>query len=107
MSKETPAKVSIRTRGRKASAINVSDHCRLCKCALKLKYGAIEKISYISSENFILLKASKRNDYDSGKTLAELCSVHLGIEVSSSPLELSDRVCKQCGRKIALLYIMH
>jgi hypothetical protein len=105
MSKETPAKVSIRTRGRKASAINVSDHCRLCKCALKLKYGAIEKISYISLDN--LFKSRKRNDYDSGKTLAELCSVHLGIEVSSSPLELSDRVCKQCGRKIALLYIMH
>ena len=104
MSKETPVKVSIRTRGRKASAINVSDHCRLCKCALKLKYGAIEKISYISLDN--LFKSRKRNDYDNGKTLVELCSVHLGIEVSSS-LELSDRVCKQCGRKIALLYIMH
>ena len=46
-------------------------HCRLCiKCALKLKHGAIEKISYISSEDFIF-KASKRNDYDSGKTLAD------------------------------------
>ena len=75
MSKETPLKVSIRTseiittRDRKASAENVNDRCRLCiKCALKLKHGAIEKISYISSENFIF-KASKRNDNDSGKTL--------------------------------------
>ena len=63
MSKETPLKVSIRTieiittrltRGRKASAENVNDHSRLCiKCALKLKHGAVEKISYISSDNFI------------------------------------------------------
>jgi hypothetical protein len=61
MSKETPLKVS-----------NVNDYCRLCiKCALKLKHGAIEKISYISSDNFYIFKASKRNDYDSGKTLAD------------------------------------
>jgi hypothetical protein len=40
------------------------------KCALKLKHGVIEKIPYISSDNFIF-KASKRNDYDSGKTLAD------------------------------------
>jgi hypothetical protein len=81
MSKETPLKVSIRTteiittrltRGRKASrAENVNDHSRLCiKCALKLKHGAVEKISYISSDNFIF-KARKRNDYDSGKTLTD------------------------------------
>ena len=51
------------TRGRKASAENVNDHSRLCiKCALKLKHGAVEKISYISSDNFIF-KARKRNDY--------------------------------------------
>ena len=51
MSKETPLKVSTgplnndKLRGRKASAENVNDNCRLCiKCALKLKYGEIEKI---------------------------------------------------------------
>jgi hypothetical protein len=80
MSKETPLKVSIRsqdlwiTRGRKASAENVNDYCRLCiKCALKLKYGAIEKISDISSEN--LFKARRRNDYDNGKILAEISRI--------------------------------
>ena len=51
MSKETPKKISVRTRGRKASAENANDYCRLCKCALKLKYGVTEKTSYISSEN--------------------------------------------------------
>jgi hypothetical protein len=33
------------------------------------------------------------------KTDHELCSVHLGIEVSSTS-ELSNQVCKPCGRKI-------
>jgi hypothetical protein len=63
------------TRGRKASAENVNDHCRLCiKCALKLKYGAIEKISYTLSEN--LFKASNlRNDYDNGKTLTQISRI--------------------------------
>jgi hypothetical protein len=59
----------ITTRGRKASTENVKwplPFMYYSKCALKLKYGAIEKIYYISSEN--LFKASKRNDYDSGKT---------------------------------------
>ena len=98
MSKETPVKVSIRTRGRKASAENVNDHCSLCiKCALKLKYGAIEKISYILSEN--LFKPSKRKDYDSGKTLAELCSVHLGIVTSILPRNYPTEFVNRVGER--------
>jgi hypothetical protein len=63
------------TRGRKASTENVNDHCRLCiKCALKLKYGATRKYLVYRWRNY-LFKASKRNDYDSGKTLAEISRI--------------------------------
>ena len=68
----------------------------MCKCPLKLKYGNIEKVSYVSSEN--LFKLSQRKDCDRSKTLAQMVEV-MGMEVSSSP-KLSDRVCKPCGRKI-------
>ena len=93
MYKDVERKFQLGTRGKKANAENVNDHCRLSKSALKLKYRATEKMCYISTEN--LIKSSK----EKGKILAKLCLLHLGIEVSSST-ELSDRVCKSCGQKI-------
>ena len=97
MSKETPKKVSTRTKSRKVSVDNVNDLFRLCKCVLGLKYGTIEKRSYISTEN--LFKSSRKKGKVSDETLAELCWLDLVVEVSSST-ELSDRVCKPCGQKI-------
>ena len=98
MSKSTtPKKVITKlTRGKKPNAESVNDLCRLCKCPLKLKYGNIAKVSYESSEN--LFKLSQRQDCDRSKTLAQMVEV-MGMEVTSS-WELSDRVCKPCGRKI-------
>ena len=43
----------------KAKAENVNDHCRLSKPALKLKYRATEKMSYISTENLIKYPEAK------------------------------------------------
>ena len=60
---------------------------------MKLNYRATEKVSYISTENLIKSSIGK------GENLAELCLLHLGIEVRSST-ELSDRVCKSCEQKI-------
>ena len=60
-------------------------------------YGMLEKVNYVSTGN--LFKPSNRKDCDGSQTLAEMCSKWLGVEVTKSP-ELSDRVCKPCGRKI-------
>ena len=57
----------------------------------------MEKVAYLSTENVI--KLSKRKDCDGSQTLAETCSVYLGVELINSS-ELSDRVCKACGRRI-------
>ena len=81
----TPTKVLTRPRGSKVS-----------KCSLKLKYGTMEKVS-ISTEN--VFKLSKRKDCNGSQTLAEMCSVYLGVELINSS-KLSDRVCKACGRRI-------
>ena len=99
MSKSTtPKKVLTKvTRGKKPNAESVNDLCRLCKCPLKLKYGHIEKVSYVSSDN--LFKLSQRKDCDRSKTLAQMVEV-MGMEVTSSP-KLSDRVCKHVGEKFA------
>ncbi len=57
----------------------------------------MEKVTYPSTEN--VFKLSKRKDCDGSQTLAEMCSVYLGVELINSS-ELSDRVCKACGRRI-------
>ena len=57
----------------------------------------MEKVTYLSTEN--VFKLSKRKDCDGSQTLAEMCSVYLGVELINSS-ELSDRVCKACGRRI-------
>ena len=52
----------------------------------------MEKTTYLSTENVF-----KRGVSD--QTLAEMCWVNLGIKLINSS-EMSERVCKACGRKI-------
>ena len=54
---------------------------------------------YPSRQRMYLLKLSKRKDCNGSQTLAEMCSVYLGVELINSS-KLSDRVCKACGRRI-------
>ncbi|CAB4010798.1 Hypothetical predicted protein [Paramuricea clavata] len=82
-------------KGRRQKPLSVNDFCRLCKCPLKLKFGNFEKTSYVSSEQ--LFKPPYRKDC-SEKTLCELLT-ELNIFVERKA-ELSERVCKSCGRKI-------
>jgi hypothetical protein len=91
--RETPKKTV--TKGRRQKPLSVNDFCRLCKCPLKLKFGNFEKTSYVSSEQ--LFKPPFRKDC-SEKTLCELLT-ELNICVERKA-ELSEQVCKSCGRKI-------
>ena len=75
---------------------NLYDFCRFCSCSFKVKFGKIDKTSYISSEN--IFKLSERNGCQAKATLAELCA-SLGLNLQSSP-DFSSRVCKPCARKI-------
>ena len=91
--RDTPKKTV--NKGRRQKPLSVNDFCRLCKCPLKLKFGNFEKTSYVSSEQ--LFKPPFRKDC-SEKTLCELLT-ELNISVERKA-ELSERVCKSCGRKI-------
>ncbi|CAB3977749.1 Hypothetical predicted protein [Paramuricea clavata] len=91
--RDTPKKTV--NKGRRQKPLSVNDFCRLCKCPLKLKFGNFEKTSYVSSEQ--LFKPPYRKDC-SEKTLCELLT-ELNIFVERKA-ELSERVCKSCGRKI-------
>ena len=82
------------SKGRKPKVHSTNDFCRLCNCALKIKYGDFDKISYISTEN--LLGHSK--GFEGKPTLQELCG-ELGFLLEKSPNE-SERVCKSCAQKI-------
>ena len=90
----TPVKPAKRERTSNKESVN--DFCRLCKCALKRKFGDFKKIEYISTEN--LFKESNRKGCSS-RPLAELCEELIGTPVEKS-CRLSDRVCKACGRKV-------
>ena len=89
-------------RGRPISKA-ANDCCRLCSCKLKLQFGDFPKASYISTEN--LFKPSKREECRLDETLAELSS-QIGLQISNSP-DLSDRVCKSCGRKIRTAFQLY
>ena len=89
-------------RGRPISKA-ANDCCRLCSCKLKLQFGDFQKASYISTEN--LFKPSKREECRLDETLAELSS-QIGLHISNSP-DLSDRVCKSCGRKIRTAFQLY
>ena len=86
---ETPKKA---VKGRKPKEECANDFCRLCKCALKLKFWNFEKTTDVSSEQ--VFKPSTKSD----KTLYEHV-LDLNISLERTPA-LSERVCKSCGRKI-------
>ena len=81
-------------RGRKPASECSDDFCRLCKCALKVKFGDFAKTSYISSENIFTTSATSKV----AQTLQELLS-DLGFLLEKST-NSSDRVCKACARKV-------
>lgn len=69
---------------------SVNDYCRICKTSFKVFGG-----SKSSFEN--LFKPSQRKE-SKGLILAVACKI-IGIHVFKSP-NLSERVCRPCGRKI-------
>ena len=71
-----------------------NDTCRMCKCNLKIEYGAA-RVSY---EN--LFKPSERKE---SKGLLLLRACEIGLPVQKLPL-LSERICRPCGRKIRNVY---
>ena len=72
-----------------------NDACRICKCNLKIEYGAV-RVSY---EN--LFKPSERKE-SKGLLLSRACKI-VGLPVKKSLL-LSERICRPCGRKIRNVY---
>ena len=72
-----------------------NDACRICKCNLKIEYGAA-RVYY---EN--LFKPSERKE-SKGLLLSRACEI-VGLPVQKSPL-LSERICRPCGRKIRNVY---
>ena len=74
-------------RGRKSASESANDYCRLCNCALKIRFGNFDSTSYVSFEN--IFKCSKTSKIT--QTLQELCS-DLGFLVEKSSVN-SDRVC--------------
>jgi hypothetical protein len=85
-------------RGRKSASESANDYCRLCNCALKIRFGNFDSTSYVSFEN--IFKCSKTSKIT--QTLEELCS-DLGFLVEKSSVN-SDRVCKACARKVRNAY---
>ena len=90
---QTPPKRA--SKGRKPKVDSTNDYFyRFCKCALKVKYGDFEKISYMSTEN--LFGHSK--GFEGKPTLQELCG-ELGFLLEKNPNK-SERACKSCAQKI-------
>ena len=95
MQAQTPTKkAKSGKRGRKANVDGANDYCRLCNCALKIKYGDFGKTSYVSFQNLFI----RAKGFEDKPTLQELCQ-ELGFCVENSP-QAADRVCKACSRKI-------
>ena len=79
-------------KGPKQKAKSVNDHCRICKCSFKVQFGNSNARQRICSSRL-------KNKESKGSILANACGL-LGLRVVKCP-DLSERVCRPCGRKIS------
>ena len=88
---ETPKKIYRRKAGRKPQIVKSADEfCRVCKCALKTKYGSLG--SFVN-----VFKPCKREGFQQ-LVVADLCS-RAGI-ILLKDTALSSRICTTCFRKV-------
>ena len=88
---KTPKKIYRRKAGRKPQIVKSADEfCRVCKCALKTKYGSLG--SFVN-----VFKACKREGFQQ-LVVADLCS-RAGI-ILLKDTALSSRICTTCFRKV-------
>ena len=88
---ETPKKIYRRKSGRKPQIVKSADEfCRVCKCALKTKYGSLG--SFVN-----VFKPCQREGFQQ-LVVADLCR-RAGINLLKDTA-LSSRICTKCFRKV-------
>ena len=88
---ETPKKIYRRKSGRKPQIVKSADEfCRVCKCALKTKYGSLG--SFVN-----VFKPCQREGFQR-LVVADLCR-RAGINLLKDTA-LSSRICTKCFQKV-------